>query len=180
MTISAWCYLLGFLLLATGVVLCITPQLSADLLNKLPRNKIAGYILSTIAWIWATNAILNMGLDIILPWQKFIPILTLIFIPLTWIWLDNLLSCRAIGGLLTLFPYNLLMVARIHPSAWRLVLITLAYIWIICGMILLLYPWKMRECIVKLSASLTTLRLTGAIQAVLGLVLIILGITVLV
>jgi hypothetical protein len=120
-----------------------------------------------------------MGLDILEPFKKFIPFAVLACIPLTWFWLDNLLPCRAIGGLLVLFPYELLHVARVHPSPWRLVVVTLAYLCIVKGMMLLLYPWKMRQAIVWLTQRPPLFRLAGALHALLGLFLIGLGATVL-
>ena len=136
-------------------------------------------LLSAIAWSWAGYALWTMNLDFLMPFQKFIPVAVLVCIPLTWFWLDNLLPCRAIGGILTLFPYGLLHAARVHPSPWRLVLVTLAYLCIVKGMILLLYPWKMRQAIVWITQRPTLFRLAGILDTLLGLFLIGLGATVL-
>ena len=179
MSLSCWCYLLGLICVLTGATVAVVPTPLSRFYNALPRNKIAGYVLSAIAWIWAGYALCTMNLDFLMPFQKFIPIAVLICIPLTCLWLDNLLPCRAIGGILTLFPYELLHVARVHPSPWRLVIVTLAYLCIIKGMILLLYPWKLRQLIVWITQRPAVFRLAGALDALLGLFLIGLGATVL-
>ena len=179
MPLHCWCYLLGLILLSCGAAAALAPVPLSRLLNALPRNRPAALLLSTVAWIWAGYALWIMGLDILQPFKRFIPLLVLVCIPLTWFWLDNLLACRALGGILVLFPYELLHAARVHPSAWRLVVVTFAYLCIIKGMILLLYPWKMRQSIVWLTARPALLRLAGVADALLGIGLAVLGATVL-
>ena len=175
MPLQCWCYLLGIIFVTTGLAVSVAPTPLARFYNAMPRNKTAGIILSTIAWIWAGFALWNMGLDIIEPFKKILPVAVLICIPMTWFWLDNLLTCRALGAILVLFPYGLLHVARVHPSAWRLVLVTLAYLCIIKGMTLLLYPWKMRQVIVWVTARPLLFRMAGVLHALLGIGLIVLG-----
>jgi len=179
MPLSCWCYLLGIICVLMGAAIAAAPAPLSRFYNTLPRSAVAGYILSTIAWIWAGYALWTMNLDFLMAFQKFIPVAVLVCIPLTWLWLDNLLPCRALGGILTLFPYELLHVARVHPSPWRLVLVALAYLCIVKGMFLLLYPWKMRQAIVWFTQRPAFFRLAGLIDALLGLFLIGLGATVL-
>lgn len=179
MPLHCWCYLLGLICVLMGAAIVAAPAPLSRFYNALPRSAVAGYILSTLAWLWAGYALWTMGLDVLEPFKKFLPVAVLVCIPLTWFWLDNLLTCRALGALLCLFPYELLHAARVHPSPWRLVVVTLAYLCIVKGMILLLYPWKMRQAIVWLTQRPTLFRLTGALNALLGLFLIGLGATVL-
>lgn len=179
MPLHCWCYTLGLFCLLLGGATALAPAPLSRFYNALPRSVAAGRVLSTAAWIWAGYALVTMNLDFLMPFQKFIPAAVLVCIPLTWFWLDNLLSCRAIGGLLCLFPYELLHVARVHPSPWRLAVVTLAYICIVKGMVLLLYPWKMRQAIVWLTQRPPLFRLAGALHVLLGLFLIGLGAAVL-
>lgn len=179
MTLSYWCYLLGLICVLMGVSIIAVPAPVSRFYNALPRSPAAGYVLSTLAWAWAGYALVTMKLDFLMPFQNYIPIVVLVCIPLTWFWLDNLLPCRALGGILTLFPYELLHVARVHDSPWRLVVVTLAYLCIIKGMILLLYPWKMRQVIVWFTQRPTAFRLAGVLDTLLGIILILLGATVL-
>ena len=179
MLLSCWCYLLGTLCALTGLAIVAAPAPLGRFYNALPRSVPAGRILSAIAWAWAGYALWVMQLDFLVPFKKFLPVAVLVCIPLTWFWLDNLLTCRALGGILVLFPYELLHTARVHPSPWRLVLVTLAYLCIVKGMILILYPWKMRQIIVWCTARPVLFRLGGFLSALLGLFLIGLGATVL-
>ena len=179
MTLSYWCYLLGLICALAGIAVVAAPAPLGRFYTALPRSVVAGRLLSTIAWVWAGYALWTMHLDVIEPFKKFLPFAVAALVPLTWFWLDNLLTCRALGAILTLFPYELLHTARVHPSPWRLVLVTLAYLCIVKGMILLLYPWKMRQLIVWLTGRPALFRLAGALNALLGLFLIGLGAIVL-
>ena len=179
MLLSCWSYTLGLILVVFGGVVLVKPTVASRALNALPRSKAAGHVLSVLAWAWAAYAVYSLDLDIINPYKYLLPFLLLAVIPLTWFWMGNLLSCRAFGGILTLFPYALLITARHHPSAWRLVLVTLAYIAIVQGMVFLLYPWKMRQQIVWFTATPLRFRSTGFLCVLLGFLLIALGAMVL-
>ena len=63
MSLSVWCYLLGVVLALSGIVVWVWPERAAASFKAFPRNMLAGRILSTIAWIWAVVAVLQMGLD---------------------------------------------------------------------------------------------------------------------
>ncbi len=179
MSLHCWCYLLGTIATLCGVGALIKPNPFSKAANAMPRNNLAGWILSTIAWTWGGYALWQMGLDILMPYQKFIPFAILVCIPLTWFWLDNLLACRSLGAILMLFPYELLHIARVHPSAWRLVPVSLAYISIIAGMTFMLHPWRLRQLIVWATAQPTRFRTINIVKLLLGIILITLATTTL-
>lgn len=179
MPLHCWCYLLGLILILLGGSVALAPAPLSRFYNALPRHAVAGYVLSTLAWLWAGYALWTMNIDFLMPFRNYIPIAVLVCIPLTWFWLDNLLPCRALGGLLCLFPYELLHAARVHASPWRLVVVTVAYLCIVKGMVLLLYPWKMRQATVWFTARPGLFRLAGGLNLLLGLALVALGATVL-
>ena len=179
MTLSIWCFVLGCCLGLFALSLLALPEKMGRALNALPRSTIAGYVLTVIAWSWAGYALWQMDLDLINPYKRYLPIAVAACIALTCWWMDNLLSCRAIGAILTLFPYELLHVARVHQSPWRLVLVTFAYLCIVKGMVLILYPWHMRRAIVYVTARPWLLRTVAAAHLGLGLLLIALGASVL-
>ncbi|MCL1920965.1 MAG: hypothetical protein FWG50_07785 [Kiritimatiellaeota bacterium] len=179
MSLSCWCYMLGLItVLGAGAVLAL-PQAASRALNALPRNAVAGYVLSAVAWIWAGYAVHSMDLDIINPYKQYLFGVVPVCMVLTCLWMGNLLPCRAIGGILALFPHELLYTARSHLSAWRLVLVVLAYVAVIEGMVFILYPWKLRQMIVWFTARPALLRAAAALKLLLGLLLIALGATAL-
>ncbi|MFO7937397.1 MAG: hypothetical protein R6V06_07310 [Kiritimatiellia bacterium] len=148
-------------------------------MEKFCRNRTAGIILCIIAWVWAGYALWTLPIGFLMPYKKYIPYLILVCAPLTCISMENLLPCRALGGILVLYPYHLLLTVRSHPSPWRILLVSIAYISIIKGMTLLLYPWKMRQCIVWLKEKSLLIRFSGLINLTLGVMLIWLGLTTL-
>ena len=179
MLLSCWSYLLGLMFVLAGGFALAKPGVASRALNALPRHTVAGYALSVVAWVWAGYAVYSMDLDIINPYKGYLWVVVPACIALTWLWMGNLLPCRAIGGILMLFPYELLHVQRSHDSSWRLVLVVLAYIAIIKGMVFVLYPWKMRQQIVWATARPLLFRSAAAAGLLLGLLLIALGATAL-
>ncbi|MCL2104736.1 MAG: hypothetical protein FWH21_06750 [Kiritimatiellaeota bacterium] len=179
MPLSCWSYTMGFVCLLFGGFIVLRPSDASRALNAFPRSVVSGYVLSAIAWVWAGFAVYMMDIDIINPYKYLLPFVVLGCIPLTWFWMGNLLPCRALGGILTLFPYGLFLVARSHPSSYRRVLVVVAYIAIIKGMIYILYPWKLRQQIVWITARPVLFRAAGVIDALLGILMIALGATVL-
>ena len=179
MPLSCWSYLLGLICLLFGGFVLAKPEVAARALNALPRNAVAGFVLSTLAWVWAGYAVYCIDIDFLNPYKHVLLFALFACIPLTWFWMDNLLPCRALGGILTLFPYELLHAARHHPSPWRLALVVFAYAAIIKGMVFILYPWKMRQMIVWATKSPLLFRAFGAVEAVLGALFIALGATAL-
>ena len=170
-----WSLVFGSLLTAQGLFFLAGGRYAVAVLQTLPRDVWTGRVLAALAWLGAGWAAWVMPLSIIEPFKRFIPVVVLVCIPLSWYWLDDLLACRATGGILMLFPTPLLLSLRAHPSPWRLVLITFAYLAIIKGMFLMLYPWHMRRACHAAAAS-TILRMIGGVTAlVVGLVILAAG-----
>ncbi len=146
---------------------------------KFCRSQVTGIVLSLIAWAWAGHALWVLPIDFLTPYRQYIPYFLLICAPLTFIGMKNLLACRALGAILVLYPYTLLQVARVHPSPWHILIVSIAYISIVKGMTLILYPWKMRQCIEWIKEKPQLMRLGGMINLILGGMLVWLGITTL-
>lgn len=110
-----------------------------------PRNKIVGYVLSAIVWIWVGVELYLRPVDLLAfvsPGKTLI--IALCLIPASWILLENLLAVRAFGGLLMLWPMPVILAVRSDPSLWRLVPVTLGYLHLILGMIFVFHPWTLR------------------------------------
>ena len=179
MSLSCWSFLLGALLSIGGAFVLFASELSARCLKAFPRCRWLGMVLTVIAWLWAAWATTQMGLDFLEPYKRFAWVIAVVCIPLTWWVLDNLLPCRAWGGILCLFPYSLLHVARVHDSPWRLALTIFAYFCIVKGMIQLLYPWKQRQWLEWAMATPSRFRLFGIGNLLVGVFFVVLGATVL-
>lgn len=179
MSLSCWSYVLGLACLLPGGFVLLAPSLAARAMNAFPRHAVSGYVLSVAAWAWAGYAVYMLDIDFINPYKVYLWGAVPVCMALTWFWMGNLLPCRAMGGILTLFPYALLCTARSHPSQWRLALVVFAYIAIVMGMVYLLYPWKLRQQIVWVTARPALFRAAGLAKALFGILLLALGATVL-
>ena len=104
MTLSHWSLLLGGLLLVKGILELAARPLVERMARAFARHVWTGRVLATLAWIWAGWALYVMPLELLQPIRQWIPLLVLAAIPLSWYWMPDLLSCRAVGGLLVLFP----------------------------------------------------------------------------
>jgi uncharacterized protein YjeT (DUF2065 family) len=178
MSITSWCFILGLICVAVGGAMVLMPVQAGRMMSAFPRHKIAGYVLSAVAWAWAAYAVNTLDIDFINPYKKFLPLVVAVCIPLTWWWMENLLPCRALSGILMLFPCEMLYAVRAHESDWRLLLVTLAYLAIVKGMFFMLYPWRMRQCITWTTAHPMRMRVVGAMDLLIGVLLIGLGMTV--
>jgi len=176
MTLSHWSLLLGALLLFPGVFALALQPTAARLAAGFARHVWGGRLLAAAAWAWAGWALYTMPLELLTPIRQWIPLLTLVAIPLSWFWMADLLGCRAVGGLLVLFPCPLLLVVRESPSPMRLALVILAYAAIVAGMVLILYPYYLRRWLAWLAARPASLRVAGAASALLGLFFLVLGV----
>ena len=76
------------------------------------------------------------------------------------------LSVRALGMLLLLVAEPLLESAWLRPEAGRLWLVTLAYVWIVCGLFFIGTPYILRDLISWSSASTLRWR-TAALAGIL-------------
>ena len=179
MKASDWSLLLGAVLALKGLLALLAAPLAARLAQRFPRDVWTGRVLSAAAWAWAGWALYTMPIEFLTPVRPYIPFAALAAIPLTWIWMPDLLSCRAAGCLLTLFPCPLLLDVRFHPSPWRLALVSFVYLCIVAGMILLLYPWYLRRALAFLAGHPARMRAGGAATLLLVAGFITLGLTVL-
>jgi len=68
--------------------------------------------------------------------------------------------------------------ARFHPSPWRLVMVTMAYLWVVAGLVLVSNPWWFRKWTAPLVATDRRIRLTATAGLLAGLGLVVLGLTV--
>jgi len=170
--------LLGILALASGAAAWRMPGRVRAGLYAFPRSVWPGRILAAIDLVWAAYALSRMHLGMFDAWKVHLFWLTPVAIVLSILYLDELLSPRALGGLLLLAAGPVLNSARWHPSDWRLVMTTLAYLWIGFGLLFLLSPWWFRRITVRIAQRDSFVRFCGAVKAAAGLGLILLALRV--
>lgn len=138
--------------LCAAGVLAFPARFSA-MLAAFPRNRVLGIALTAVALLWSAMLLNNMTLGELGKYKHLLYILTPAAFFLVVFFLDELLAARAFGGLLMLYPTLMVDIARWHPSSWRLVVVSLAYIFVIAGMWITLSPFKFRTWTTALMAT---------------------------
>ncbi|MGI6496724.1 MAG: hypothetical protein ACOX5G_11710 [Kiritimatiellia bacterium] len=159
---------MGVFLLALGGVFLFAPASPEGPVARFPRNVALGRTLCALAFVWATCTLYAKPLEFLLPIQKWIWPAMLVSIPLSWAAMPDLLTCRAMGGLLCLLPAPVLAVGRFHPSPLRLVVIVFLYLLAVAGMVFLMSPHHLRIPLAWVASSPVRQRGAGAVSAVLG------------
>ncbi len=116
-------------------------------LQRFPRSFPFGVLLLTIALVWYCWVIVVMELGEFSSWRQ--PLL--VFLPLAYLcaifYLREFLAARALGILMLLAGMPILDAAFMRPSASRLLVVVLAYVWIMLGMWWTSSPYRLRDCL---------------------------------
>ena len=161
-----------------GAICLAKPAEAAEHVRRFPRSRVPAWLLTGIDLVWSARLILEVPLGRFEGLKPLVYVAAPVVFFLIVFFVNELLSARALGGLLVLLPSPMLTAARWHPSELRLVVVVLAYAMAIEGMVLLLSPFVLRKQAAFLLRSDRSCRLTGGLSAALGSVLIILALAV--
>jgi len=156
----------------------VRPAAFASAARKFPRSEPWGYLLMALGTIWflanlQAESISDFAAyrNLMLPGFGAVGLLTCLFV-------RDFLAVRGFAIVLLLLAKLMLDTARWHDSQWRLLLSTLAYIWILAAMWLIISPWRLRDMINWLTANETRIRISSAIRLAVGLLILGLGLFV--
>ena len=181
-----WFFVLGVPLFGYGLFTVLKPQMAARFLQALPRNRAAGQALCAAAWLWTAYEVDTIGIEVFdrivrrlwflssdIPGMVWI--LAIVLTVLTCLWMDNLLSLRALSALFMLFPAELFPAVRLCNTSWRLALVVFAYACAVTGMIGMFYPWHLRRAITWRVAKPARVTGFGAAYLAIGALFLVLG-----
>ena len=143
-------------------------------------------MLCAAAWLWTAYEIDTIGIEVfdrivrrLWFFSSDIPgmvwILAIILTVLTCLWMENLLSLRALSALFMLFPAELFPVVRLCDTSWRLTLVVFAYVCAVIGMIGMFYPWHLRRTLTWRAAKPARVLGFGAVYLGIGALYLLLG-----
>ncbi len=171
------------ILLGLGIALpqiygLLKPAAFGAALRKFPRSEPWGYalMLSGTAWF-----LYNLRMDTISDFAAFKPIMLIGFAVIgvgSCIFVRDFLAVRGLAVVLLLLSKVVLDTARWAETEWRLVLVVLAYVWIVCSVWFTIAPWRLRDFIGWITATEARIRVGSACRLALGLLVALLGITV--
>jgi hypothetical protein len=148
----------GLLLIAVHLVALWSATNGCRWLKDFPRSRMAGTILIVIAGIWSLILVQTMDLGEFARLKTIMTVAVVAGTFLAWRYLEEFLAVRALGMLAMLAAEPLLEVAFLKPEPTRLLLVVLAYAWIILGLFWVGVPWTLRDQIQWLTSRLARYR----------------------
>jgi uncharacterized protein YjeT (DUF2065 family) len=170
--------LVGGALVLADALLVVAPARAAVWFRRFPRSAYAAWILTAVDLAWVGWLIVHASLG------RFEYLKPLVYIlgPAAYVaaigLMNELLAPRALGGLLLLVPAPMLDLVRWHDSAWRFVVVAVAYLMAIEGIILVLSPYRFRHAVEFWTKTAARSRAGGFLGVAVGTVLVMLGLTV--
>ena len=178
MSFSEITIIIGLLAIVGSGLALFKPELIKKGIERFPRSVIPAWILTALCcWLGACEA-LDMNMGFLDAYKKYIKFLSPAVFAICVIYMKELLAPRALGGFLLLIAVPILQISHSETSAWKLLIVSIIYIWIIFGVLFLMSPWYYRKLCAPLIKNEKLLRVGGAIKFVLGIGIILLGIFV--
>jgi hypothetical protein len=137
--------LVGAALIIVHLIAIIHAREVRAWLKAFPRSKITGIVLLAVVAVWAFWLAATMDLGEFTGYRTLLMILVPVAYSLCIAYVDEFLSVRALGILLLLLAEPLLEAAFLRPEISRLLLVILAYAWVIFGMFWVGMPYLMRD-----------------------------------
>lgn len=114
-------------------------------LPEFPRSRLAGTILTALATVWALWLVATIDLGEFSGLRRLLVILVPVAGFLTIRFVDEFLSVRALGFLALLAAEPLLEAAFLKLPVTRLLLVVLAYGWVVAGLFWVGMPYLLRD-----------------------------------
>jgi hypothetical protein len=179
MSLSILSILVGIVFLPIGLLGLVQPERLTALASWFPRSAWPGRLLAAVALPWAayfqliTPPVAGHALFTnLVMWS--VPLAFLLIL----IYLKELLSIRALGGILLLAATPLLKQARLHESSLSIFVTLVTYALIVVGIIWVLSPFRFRHWFERCSATPSRLRNGSLVCTFLGGLFVILGLFV--
>ena len=138
-------YIAGVLLLLVGLWGFVRPAASQTAARSLPRSRVAGFVLLTIAFFWSFWLLATMEMGEFSSFRKPLLFILPIGFLLVLRFVDEFLSARALGIIFLLAAEPLLDAAFFRNETSRLLVTVFAYILIVVGLFWVTMPYLMRD-----------------------------------
>lgn len=146
-------FVVGIALIAAHLVAMVHGKTVRGWLKAFPRSKTMGFALLAVDAVWAFWLVATMDLGEFTDYRTALMVLVPAAFFLSLNFVDEFLSVRALGMLLLLLAEPVLEAAFLRPETSRLLLVVLAYAWIVAGMFWVGMPYLMRDQITWLLKS---------------------------
>lgn len=151
LTLETALVITGLLLLLGHGYALWRPDKAQAWLRAFPRSREIGTVLLLVSAVWAWLLVKIIDLGEFSSWQPRLLILIPVAAFLTWKYVDEFLAARALGMVALLAAEPLLESAFLRPELSRLLLVVLAYAWIVFAMFWIGTPYVLRNQIAWVS-----------------------------
>jgi hypothetical protein len=167
---------LGGFFTLLGLWILMSPEESQRFFRELPRNETIGRVLMFVDVFWSLRVFHPMNLGGWNSIKKYVYLLSPFIYWFIIRYVNSYLGARSIGLFLILLAKQLLLITFLRDEPSRLVITTLAYIWVVLGIIFFCAPYLMRDLTLLLQATSQRWKWTGKMNILAGCVLFALGI----
>ncbi len=175
MNLAQITFLISAVLAIAGLWALAAPVTWRTAMKAYPRFAPAGWVLTVVNLVWFAANIKATPLGGLDAYKPYLWIVTPACIYLIIRYLDELLAARALGGLMLLVPGAILDASRVdYHTAYRLIMVAVAYAIVIVGCFLVSGPQRFRMWLASPIATDNKARRTGA--ALLGLAISLAGV----
>lgn len=145
--LAVWALVFGVLKLAGSVFAALKPGAFIGVAKAFPRSVWPGRLLTAVDMVWAAILLNEMPMGRFDSWKVSLYVLCPLAIVLISVYLDELLTPRALGGLYLLLAAPILDAARWHPSSLSVIMTVIAYIMVVLGITFVLAPYMLNRII---------------------------------
>lgn len=141
----------GGLLMAGHAVALARPSDSIAWARAFPRSRVAAAVLLAVAAVWSFLLVRTIDLGEFSSLRNVMLIGIVVGAVLAWIYVPEFLAVRSLGMLLLLAAEPLLGSAVLRDEPTRLLLVVLAYAWVVAGLFFVGMPYLLRDAITWLT-----------------------------
>jgi hypothetical protein len=135
----------GLFLLLIGLPGLIKPEIARGFARRLPRSRVAGFMLLTVALFWTLWLLWTMEMGEFSSFRRPLLIALPVGFFLVLRFVDEFLAVRALGILFLLGAEPLLDAAFFRTESSRLLVTVFAYLLIVAGLIWVTMPYLLRD-----------------------------------
>ena len=137
-----------------------------------PRSRVAGTVLLIVAAVWSFLLVRSIDLG---EFSRLRDVMLVGIVGgsiLTWRFVEEFLAARALGMVLLLSADPLLESAMLRHEETRLLLVALAYAWVVAGLFLVGMPYLLRDAISFMTSRVGIWKISAVAGLVYGIALI--------
>lgn len=156
----------------------LNPAKFRESVRKFPRSKPCGYVLMAVGTAWFVWNLYNESISDFAAYKPLMLAGFTLLGLLTCIFVSDFLAVRGLAIVLMLLAKLTLDTARWADTEWRLVLVVLAYLWVVAGIWFTVSPWRLRDLLHWATASEKRVRIGSGFRLAVGLFIALLGLMV--